>query len=433
MRSQVRTTLLAMLAAACCSGALTGQHGPHQSRVFVGDGEWLSVEEAQERGWFLYEDRWLPKKLRRKVKSWQRADAKVASWDDAYRAKSKHYRIRTNAPRHVTELEIVPFLDELFDMYCEVFESDFGLKAKGVDHQQIHVYWGYATWRDVQERDRGNPGYYVSSGDLHVLYDPTEPDQFYKTVFHEGGHQFFRSLLPGAELPLWLSEALAVYMEGCTFTRSTGELTKGHLPSVRLLLAQRLLDEARQAGEPLTPEAMFMRFERGAFDARHYALAWSYVYYLVHREDGAHKHEFYELLDAMNGAGARSVHEVFERATRKDLHEIDRGWASFVLALQAPNETKRLVLEPLRDDCPVHKGDQLILIDGFDIDGEEAWKRHWLERDRTRPAKLLVRRKSERRGPMDYEQQYVAIELDVAQCDGFVRAGAVPYTKTVLP
>ena len=431
MNKLISIVLLAALATG--PGALCAQHGAHQTRVFVGDGEWLSTEEAQSRGWFLYEDRWLPKKLKRKARSWRRADAKVTSWKDAYRAKSKRYRILTNAPRHITELEIKPFLDELHSMYCDVFENDFGLQVKGVSNQQIHVYWGYPTWRDVQGRDRGNPGYYVSTGELHVLFDPADPDDFYSTVFHEGAHQFFQALLPGAELPIWLDEALAVYMEGCTFCRSTGRVTKGHLPSTRLLLAQHLLGEARQQGRALTPQALFMQFAQGAFDARHYALAWSYVYYLIHCEGGAHHRDFCRFLDAMNGAGKRTVYDVFERATRKDLREIEAGWASFVLALPTPAENERFVLAPRLADSPIRKGDQLILVNGFDIDGEEAWERHWVKRDRSRPTSLLVRRKSARRGPMNYELNYVSIELPAGKSDALARAGSIPYMKTVLP
>ena len=168
------------------SSGLLAQPGSHAYRVHVGDGGWVTPEEARARGYMLYMERWVPAKLRSQLRRWERHDARVDGYKDAYRVKSEHYRIKTNAPRMVVELEIKPFLDELYRTYVEVFRRDFGLRAKAADKNHIHIYWGFPSWRDEQGEDRCMPGFYRPGGPLTVLYDPTDPDDFHNTVFHEG-------------------------------------------------------------------------------------------------------------------------------------------------------------------------------------------------------------------------------------------------------
>lgn len=424
--------LSALLGALCSMVCVVAQAPRLSDAVHVGKGLWVTPAEASARGWFPYKDRWLPKRLKSKARRWERADAKVDGFSDAYRAKSKHYRIRTNAPRHVVELEVIPLLDELFDVYCEVFKRDFGLRPRGADHQEINIYWGYPSWRDEMKRTRGNPGFYVSTGELNVLYDPADPDSFYMTVFHEGAHQFFRSLLPGAALPTWLNEALAVYMEGCCFDLESRRIVQGHLPNARLHLAQQLLRKRQAAGESLEPEEVFMQYPQGVFNAHHYALAWSYVYFLVHREDGKHKKQFYKFLDGMNGAGARSVYEVFARENKADLHEIDKGWVPFVLGIQSPAPTQRMILQPTGSNSVVQDRDVLVSVNGRDVDGAAAYSATWGQRRPEQPATLVVRRRKERRGHMDYELELVRIEVPAGNPGGFTTNGAMPYTKGIL-
>ena len=210
--------------------SVRAQHGSHVQRVHIGKGVWVTPQEALAKGWLLHQDRWVPKKYKSKLKKWAKEDAKVNGFKDAYRVKTKHYRIKTNAPRHIVELEISPFLDELYRTYVKVFKADFGLKGKAADKNHINIYWGFPAWRDEEDNNRGNPGYYEPGGALTVMYDAGDADDFYNTVFHEGAHQFFTAMLPGAELPIWLDEALAVYFEGCTFSPSTGKITPHHIP-----------------------------------------------------------------------------------------------------------------------------------------------------------------------------------------------------------
>ena len=304
--------LLKVLALWAAAPMLHAQPGNHAYRVHVGKDGWVSPAEASAKGYFFYKDRWLPKKLQSKLKRWERLDAKVKSWKDAYRVKSKHYRIKTNAPHYVTELEIKPYLDELYRTYVSVFKNDFGLRGRAADKNHIHIYWGFQSWHVSENADRSSPGYYDPGGALKVMYDPTDVDDFYNTVFHEGAHQFFMAMLPGAALPVWLDEALAVYFEGCTFSRGRLKITANHLPVDRFASAKEDILAAQKAVKPVTPQALFMSItDPDQFDAGHYALAWSFLHYLIHRDGGKHKKDVYKFLKEMNGSGAKSVHRVY--------------------------------------------------------------------------------------------------------------------------
>lgn len=425
-----------LLAIACTTlsahGALRAQHGSHAQRVFIGKDGWVTPAVATAKGWFLHQDRWVPKKLKSKIKSWDKADAKMRGFRDAYKVKTKHYRIKTNAPRHIVELEISPFLDELYRTYVDVFREDFGLKGKAADKNHINIYWGFPSWRDEEKNDRGNPGYYEPGGPLTVMYDAGDAHDFYNTVFHEGAHQFFTAMLPGAELPIWLDEALAVYFEGCTFSPSTSKITPIHIPRDRLEHAQEAITEAKQAGKPVTPHDMFMQYTGDDFDAEHYALAWSYLYFLVHRDGGKHKKDFYKFLQEMNGSGAKSVYRVFKEATKKDLSEIEKGWIPFVLALALPKEHSRVILEPKNAGDLILKDDQLVMINGIDIDNEDLFEKHWVDRDKKKPVKLLLLREFNQKKGFNYELKFVTVDLPANTLIELDYEDVMPFMKNVV-
>lgn len=424
--------LLAGLFLALTPTALHAQHGSHVQRVHIGKGGWVTPEQALAKGYILHQERWVPKKLKSKLKKWAKADAKINGFKDAYRVKTKHYRIKTNAPRHIVEVEIAPFLDELYRTYVKVFREDFGLKGKAADKNHINIYWGFPAWRDEEDNNRGNPGYYQPGGALTVMYDAGDADDFFNTVFHEGAHQFFTATLPGAELPIWLDEALAVYFEGCTFSPSTSKITPIHIPRDRLAHAQEAIAAAKKAGEPLTPEAMFMQYKGDDFDAGHYALAWSYLYFLVNRDDGKHKKDFYKFLKEMNGSGAKSVYRVFKEATRKDLTEIEKGWVPFVMSLKLPPEHSRMVLVAKNGGGLFEKEDQLIMINGVDINTEALFEKHWVERDKTKPAKLLLLREFNRKDGFDYELKFVTVELPADTSVALDYVDVMPFMQNVV-
>jgi len=162
------------------------QNRAHPGLVPLGDGEWGTPAQAAEKGMVQHGGQWFPKELERDLRKWAKEDAKGLTWKDAYRTKSKYYRIETNVPRWRMELEIKPFLDALFETYKRVFAEDFGLSGKAAGNKDIRIYDGFNAY-SVNEPDgdrprpRTNPGFIVGGSVLVVYYDETDPGVFYRT------------------------------------------------------------------------------------------------------------------------------------------------------------------------------------------------------------------------------------------------------------
>jgi hypothetical protein len=403
----LRAVALALL---LVQGTLAAQNRDHPGLVHLGDGEWGTRAQARERGLFEHQRRWLDPELENDVERWERADAKGLAWDDAYRSKSKYYRIETNVPRFILELELKPFLDELFETYARVFREDFGLAGKAAGNKDIRIYHGFLDYSDNEgNRPRTNPGFYVDGAVLVVYYDDTDPGLFYSTVFHEGAHQFFRSLLPGAQPPHWLTEALATYFEGCTYSRATGKVTPGFVAADRLQVAQSLL----RGGDGGGPDGLFMQVPRERFQGREYALAWSFTHYLIHRPSPGAREGFARFVRELNGSGVKPAAEVFEETTDETLAAIQPGWRAHVLALRAPAEIQWVVLD-VKDAGPeedLRPGDLLWSFDHVEIYGAKAFTELWKARATDRPLEVTVVRCEPDRDDPRHTRRFVQAKL----------------------
>lgn len=381
----------------CVALALTllltaAQNRDHPGLVFLGDGEWGTPEQALERGFVRYQDQWSPKTVEKDLRRWEREDAKGLDWKDRYSAKSEYYRIETNVPRFRIELEIKPFLDALFETYQRVFEEDFGLSGKAVKNKDIRIYNGFHDYsvnepEDGRPRPRSNPGFIVSGSLLVVFYDETDPGEFYSTVFHEGAHQFFLSLLPGASPPKWLNEALATYFEGCSYSRATNTVTPGFVSAERLEAARAVLG----SGQPISAKDLFLEVPDDEFQGLEYALAWSFVHYLIHRPSEKARARFASFVRETNGAGSKPVAEIFAEATGEDFEALIPGWREHVLSLAMPSEIHWVALsvkagagEDLRSR------DRLWSFDGVDVFSAKQFSGLWRNRDKERPIEVVV-------------------------------------------
>lgn len=341
------------------------------------DGRWGDPADAIQLGWFDYRGRWLPGSMRQKLRTWEREDGKRSGWGDSYSVKTGHYRVRTNLPRHVMELEVRPFLDALYEAYVKIYRERFGLEGKGSNHKAVHIYCGYGEYRAQTGRPRTNPGYIVSSSELHCLYELQDPGHFYKTAFHEGAHQFFGSLMPGASLPHWMTEALATWFEACTYSRATGRITFGSAPADRLRFAKMQLAGA----EDPDPERMFMRFGQGDYTALHYALGWSFLHYLIEVQDGKYGKQFGKLLRELNGSGAKPFGKVFRDVFGDDLREVSKGWKAHVMAMEDPLERQwvRIKVGELGPGVDLREDDIVRSLRGIEIWTSGQFQEQWLD------------------------------------------------------
>ena len=383
--------LLAPLLALCL---LSPQNRDHPGLVYLGDDKWGTPAQATERGMIRYHDQWFDKSVEKDLKKWEREDAKDGlDWEHRYHTKSKYYRIETDVPRWRVELEIAPFLDALFETYQRVFAEDFGLSGKAVKNKDIRIYDGFQAYSTNEPdgnapRPRTNPGFIVGGSTLVVYYDETDPGVFYSTVFHEGAHQFFLSLLPGADPPIWLNEALATYFEGCTYSRATRKITPGFVPYDRLVAAQSIL----KSGQSQSAEELFLAVPRERFKGREYALAWSFVHYLIHRPGEDSREKFARFVRATNGSGAKPAAEVFREATGEDLGALLPGWSAHVLALSAPPSIHwvALVVAQAAADEDLRSRDLVWSFDGVEVFSIEQFRRLWKERPKDRAVELVV-------------------------------------------
>lgn len=111
-----------------------------------------------------------------------------------------------------------------------------------------------------------------------------EVEQLVATIIHEATHQIaFNSGLQTrfADIPLWVSEGLAVYFETPDLQSSKGWRTIGAVNANRLARFREYLPK-RPAGslESLVMDDKRIRDTRTALDA--YAEAWALNYYLIH-------------------------------------------------------------------------------------------------------------------------------------------------------
>ena len=407
---------------AVCLGVVastgTAQNQNHPGLVSLGGGDWGSVEEAQAKGLIHYQGRWLDPKLKKKLAKWEKADAKGLEWENAYRSDTKNYRVTTNVPRFIVELEIKPFLDELYNTYVEVFKRDFGLKGKAAKNRWIKIYHGFEDYTAHEASESGrattrmNPGFIAGGDELVVFYEETDPAQFYGTVFHEGAHQFFHSMLPGADLPTWISEGLATYFEGCTYSRATQQITAGFLPPTRLMLARGILAKERGEKEGLAGR-LFMNHTQAQFGGEEYALAWSFIYYLVNRPTKNPQKKFAAFLQELNGSGTKPIEAVFKKAAKEELAEVEKGWRDFVLGLGTAEAPHWVILgatdagagEDLRD------GDKVWSVNGAEIYGLGGFGAAWEARPTDRAFEVTVVRCTP--GPMDPQASHSFVTVSI--------------------
>lgn len=408
-----------LLALALLGGQGWAENYDHPGLVFAGKEGWVTPEQATAKGYTRYRGRWLHRSMSAKLKTWEAQDAKVKGWGDAWKTESANYRILTTVPRFIVELEIIPFLDALYATYVRVFKEEFGVSGKGANKKTIKVHHGYAEYalaeaEDGQPLPRENPGFILGGDELIVYYDDLDPAEFYATVFHEGTHQFVVGLFPAAKLPMWLDEGLAVWFEGCTYSRASKQVKIGHFPPDRVEEAQDALKGVEpRPGENLA-KRLFIDVPDADFGSTQYALAWSFLHYLIEAESGRHREAFSRFLHEMNGAGERPVAEVFERATRLKLEDVQQGWYAHVQAMKKPIEPTWVTLvteDDVGPDPGIHEGDRLVSYEGVEVTTCDGFQALWKQRPPDRPIELVVLRRTAVAGFVEWRDEQVTLAI----------------------
>jgi len=398
-------------------GTATGDGNRRAGDVYIGKGRWVAPEEARSLGFFEYHRRWFPAKMRKNLEKWEKQDEKHRHWLNARRMTSKHYRIITNVPRFIVETELMPFLDELYRTYTQVFKEKFGLRSKAANKKFIHIHHGFEDYSrnnapGGRPRPRSNPGFIMGGSVLVVYYDETEPEQFYSTVFHEGAHQFVHAMLPGARFPKWINEALATYFEGCFYSRTARRVTVNYLPPDRLKLAQFLLGQKR-SGRPAYTLHDVLSVPDDEFNARYYALSWSFTYFMTHADGGSRRKRFLKFLREMNGAGVKHTpQEIFTRIVKVDPLALAAEWRRFVLALKTDVDPRSAILTRIRKNkagLDLKKGDIIRSFNYRTVESSKHFNALWASRPRDRESRLVIVRRTPVPGPMQYRARLIEL------------------------
>jgi hypothetical protein len=113
-------------------------------------------------------------------------------------------------------------------------------------------------------------------------------ERTWKTIQHEGFHQFVRAVITG-DIPVWVNEGMAVYFEEAVFTGDG--MVSGLIPQDRL---ERVRRQIKEGDFKSLPEMMQLgrRSWNLQMSGQNYDQAWSMVHFLAHADGGKYRPHF---------------------------------------------------------------------------------------------------------------------------------------------
>jgi hypothetical protein len=186
---------------------------------------------------------------------------------------------------HEPEFPLVAVIFNSREAYSKYSQSELGESASSIvgyyslrsNRVTMYDLTGIESLRSAGDR-RG------SSGQINAVLSRPEAEQVVATIIHEATHQIaFNSGLQTrfADIPLWVSEGLAVYFETPDLQSAKGWRNIGAVNTNRLDRFREYLSR-RPAGslKSLLSDDKRIRDTRTALDA--YAEAWALNYFLIH-------------------------------------------------------------------------------------------------------------------------------------------------------
>lgn len=200
---------------------------------------------------------------------------------------SLRYRVRTDAGRPAA-VEVSRFMERAASLWTPLFGVP-DPKALPLD---VRLHRDHDDLAKVLSEQRLTPeatGLYLPTPTpaIHVACRGDEPGHPYRTLLHEGTHQFIHlgagyrepgrqpAASPRLALPLWLNEGLASYFEAAFITPDLFQ--PGHPDSKRLEELQIALHNGKV---PAIGAILAKRYGE-PFSSLDYAVAWGLVYALL--------------------------------------------------------------------------------------------------------------------------------------------------------
>jgi hypothetical protein len=167
----------------------------------------------------------------------------------------------------------------------------------------------------------------ASAAHINQILSRPQAERTVATVIHEATHQLaFNSGLQTrfADIPVWLSEGIAIYFETPDLTSKNGWRTIGGVNHVRLRQFQQYL-RSRPENSLATLLSSDARFRDTGTASAAYAESWAFCYYLIRH----HRKEFVKYLhmlgekQPMSNATPHDRLSEFQRALGMDLNQLN--------------------------------------------------------------------------------------------------------------
>jgi hypothetical protein len=170
----------------------------------------------------------------------------------------------------------------------------------------------------------------LSAGHLNHLLARPEAERTVATVIHEATHQLaFNSGLQDrfADIPVWLSEGIAIFFETPDLGSSKGWRSVGEVNRVRLAQFQEYL-RRRPADSLRTLISTDRRFQDTATAGSAYAEAWALCYYLIRQQPRQFVQYLKTLREKRPLAAVTPEQRLseFQEAFGTDLEQLDRDF-----------------------------------------------------------------------------------------------------------
>jgi len=279
-----------------------------------------SEKQRVESGQVRWEGRWVPKEQAQKLRDREleqerrqrEEDDQHSPWENRWQVETAHFKIDSNLPK--SELD---FYKQLLEDYYGHFTKEFKIRLTQRerkrklpvllyrDHEQ---YW--KKYKEDNEREGEHTlGYFIpvpGSEKLVLFARPGSRAEALPVLFHEGTHYILHLANQRVLLPRWVHEGCAEYYAAAIHQGS--KFVPGQVQDGRLLHFQEMIqanqfipfDKLIRAGNPGPKD------EQIAFEAPHYAQAWTFVHFLFSYKNGKYRAGFLDYLERwIEGKGVK--------------------------------------------------------------------------------------------------------------------------------
>ncbi|MBN2447438.1 MAG: DUF1570 domain-containing protein [Phycisphaerae bacterium] len=180
---------------------------------------------------------------------------------------------------------------------------------------------------------------------LYVQSDNRANDRTWHIVQHEAFHQFAHRVI-GGRLPVWANEGLAEYFGFAVFTGDsyvTGIMSDDRFDEVRYKLRGKRYKSIEEMFN-LDMRDWWTDMQLRKQSRRNYDQAWSFVYFLLHGNDGVYHERFVNCLVAV-GQG-ESWNKVWAEQFGQDTGALEEAWREYWLGMKE-NPSKAANLEAM--------------------------------------------------------------------------------------